>query len=473
MSATIKYKGNTIASITTDSSKTLKTSGKYCEGDIVVDNVQDGGITPSGNKAITATTSTQTGIDVTNYATVSVAPTPSETKSVTTNGDVTPSSGKLLSKVTVNVPTGTARDSSDLTVSGATVNVPAGLYSSAASKSVASGTAGTPTASKSAVSNNSVTVTPSVTNTEGYITGGTKTGTGVKVSASELVSGNKAITPSETAQSGIDVTNFKTASVSAISSTYVGSGVTKKAAATVAPSTSEQTVCASGVYTTGAQKVSAITPSIVGNLDASSFAAPIVAAVEGKGVTVPDGTPLGGMAALIESIGAGGGGGTEELSALLKIFGCSDYEISVVQENTAYPYHRINIPITNETLKSSLRFILIPGTNSLFPSNAIKKAPILRAPSMPELRGFFAYIWPYYSNPNTTHRSIISMLHVVLNSFVYDEGSSFTQDGTAFVFANNILTIHFNELSSKSGYAEYFFDDIIGTKVLLMGGNVQ
>lgn len=308
MSATIKYKGNAIASITTDSSKTLKTSGKYCEGDIVVENVQDGGITPSGNKAITATTSTQTGIDVTNYATVSVAPTPSETKSVTTNGDVTPSSGKLLSKVTVNVPTGTARDSSDLTVSGATVNVPAGLYSSAASKSVASGTAGTPTASKSAVSNNSVTVTPSVTNTEGYITGGTKTGTGVKVSARELVSGNKAITPSETVQIGIEVTNFKTASVGAISSTYVGSGVTRKAEATVAPSTSEQTVCASGVYTTGEQKVSAITPSIVGNLDASSFAASIVAAVEGKGVTVPDGTLLDGMAALIDSIEAGGGG---------------------------------------------------------------------------------------------------------------------------------------------------------------------
>lgn len=306
MSATIKYKGNTIASITTDSSKTLKTSGKYCESDIIIENTKDG-ITPSGNKAITATTSTQTGIDVTNYATVSVAPTPNETKSVTTNGDVTPSSGKLLSKVTVNVPTGTARDSSDLTVSGATVNVPAGLYSSAASKSVASGTAGAPTASKGAVSNHSVTVTPSVTNTEGYITGGTKTGTGVTVSASELVSGNKTLTPSETAQSGIDVTNFKTASVGAISSTYVGSGVTRKTAATVAPSTSEQTVCASGVYTTGAQKVSAITPSIVDNLDASIFAASIVAAVEGKGVTVPSGTLLDGMAALIESIEAGGG----------------------------------------------------------------------------------------------------------------------------------------------------------------------
>ena len=308
MSVNIKYKNNSIAELSNTGTKTLKTAGKYCEGDIIIENTKDG-ITPSGNKAITATTSTQTGIDVTNYATVSVAPTPSETKSVTTNGDVTPSSGKLLSKVTVNVPTGTARDSSDLTVSGATVNVPAGLYSSEASKSVASGAAGTPTASKGAVSNNSVTVTPSVTNTEGYIAGGTKTGTGVKVSASELVSGNKAITPSETAQSGIDVTNFKTASVGAISSTYVGSGVTRKAAATVAPSTSEQTVCASGVYTTGEQKVSAITPSIVGNLDASSFAASIVAAIEGKGVTVPDGTLLDGMASLIESIEAGGGGG--------------------------------------------------------------------------------------------------------------------------------------------------------------------
>ena len=37
--------------------------------------------------------------------------------------------------------------------------------------------------------------------------------------------------------------------------------------------------------------------------------AAIKAAIEGKGVTVPDGTLLDGMAALIESIEAGGGGG--------------------------------------------------------------------------------------------------------------------------------------------------------------------
>lgn len=98
----------------------------------------------------------------------------------------------------------TSRTSSDLTVSGATVTAPAGFYASSASKTVASGTAGTPTATKGTVSNHSVTVTPSVTNTTGYITGSTKTGTAVTVSASELVSGSET----KTANGTYDVTNL-------------------------------------------------------------------------------------------------------------------------------------------------------------------------------------------------------------------------------------------------------------------------
>ena len=43
MSVNIKYKGSTIAEITESVTKTLKTSGKYCEADIVVENTQDGG----------------------------------------------------------------------------------------------------------------------------------------------------------------------------------------------------------------------------------------------------------------------------------------------------------------------------------------------------------------------------------------------------------------------------------------------
>lgn len=43
------------------------------------------------------------------------------------------------------------------------------------------------------ISKNKITITPSVTNTTGYITGGTETGTPVTVSASELVSGTKIV----------------------------------------------------------------------------------------------------------------------------------------------------------------------------------------------------------------------------------------------------------------------------------------
>lgn len=126
----------------------------------------------------------------------------------TVNGTYT--AQKIYKTVTVNVPTGTARTSSDLTVSGATVTAPAGLYAAAASATIPSGTEGTPTAVKGTVSNHQVSVTPSVTNTAGYISGGTKTGTAVTVTASELASGNKAITDNGT---GIDVVGYSTVSV--------------------------------------------------------------------------------------------------------------------------------------------------------------------------------------------------------------------------------------------------------------------
>ena len=66
------------------------------------------------------------------------------------------------------------------------------------------GTEGTPTATKGTVSNHVISVTPSVTNTVGYIYGGTKTGTAVTVSASELVSGSET----KTANGTYDVTNL-------------------------------------------------------------------------------------------------------------------------------------------------------------------------------------------------------------------------------------------------------------------------
>lgn len=219
-----------------------------------------------------------------------------------------------------------SKTSADMTANGATVTAPAGYYASAASKSVASGSTGTPTASKGTVSNHSVSVTPSVTNTTGYITGGTKTGTAVTVSASELVSGTKTISASGTT----DVTNYESVSVPSgsaktpattitanptvsvnssglitatvsktqsvtpsVSAGYVASGtagtitvsgsgtsqLTTQAAQTIHPSTTDQTI-ASGKYLTGAQTVKAVTTT---NLTAENI-------VSGVTVKVGDST---------------------------------------------------------------------------------------------------------------------------------------------------------------------------------------
>lgn len=181
-----------------------------------------------------------------------------------------------------------------------------------------------------------------------------------------------------------------------------------------------------------------------------------------------------GMVDAISSLSSGGGG-TEELSALLKIFGCSDYELSVVQQDAAYTLQRVKTPITNETLKSSLRLILIPGTNSLFPVNTVKKAPVLRGPIGPstvDLFGFFAYRWPITPDGAVMrYNSTVMVFHNIFDSFSYTTGNSFIQDGTAFLFENNVLTICFDNFDI--GYSEFGFNNIIGTKVLLMGGNVQ
>ena len=165
-----------------------------------------GTITVSGSN--TSQLSTQAGKTVT--------PTESEQTAVT-SGKYTTGAVKVGAISSTYVGSGiTQRDSDDLTISGATVTAPSGYYSASASKSVASGSAGTPTATKGTVSNHSVTVTPSVTNTTGYITGGTINGTGVSVSASELVSGNKSITANGT---NIDVANYSTVSVAIESAT--------------------------------------------------------------------------------------------------------------------------------------------------------------------------------------------------------------------------------------------------------------
>lgn len=183
-----------------------------------------GGITPSGNIDIT-----QAGVtDVTNYATATV---PSADPFVTTNrwystdsggrkyniqprivfdddGDIfgtagwidTNTSGDSVQFNAIPKNTTVTPTTSSQTIGGANYMMEGAVTVSA----MPTGTAGTPTATKGTVSNHSVSVTPSVTNTTGYITGSTKTGTAVTVSASELVSGSETKTENGT----YDVTNL-------------------------------------------------------------------------------------------------------------------------------------------------------------------------------------------------------------------------------------------------------------------------
>lgn len=154
------------------------------------------------------------------------AGTPTATKgtvsghSVTVTPSVTNSTGWITGS-TIN-GTGVSVSASEL-VSGTYSVTSSGTkdVTNYASASVPAGIEGTPTATKGAVSNHSISVTPSVTNSAGYISGGTKTGTAVTVTASELASGNKSISDNG---SNIDVVGYATVSVSVPTVTITQSG---------------------------------------------------------------------------------------------------------------------------------------------------------------------------------------------------------------------------------------------------------
>ena len=154
-----------------------------------------------------------------------------------------------------------------------------------------SGTAGTPTATKGTVSSHSISVTPSVTNVTGYITGGTKTGTAVSVSASELVSGNLAITSTGSK----DVTNYATASVSAGTegTPTATKGTVSNNSVSVTPSVTNSAGLISGGTKTGTAVTVSASELVSGSLpisanntyDVTNYASAVVNVSGGGGAT--------------------------------------------------------------------------------------------------------------------------------------------------------------------------------------------
>lgn len=149
------------------------------------------------------------------------AGTPTATKGTVSNHSVsvTPSVTNTTGYISGGTKTGTAVSvSASELVSGTYTVDSSGTkdVTNYASASVPTGTAGTPSASKGTVSNHSVSVTPSVTNTTGWITGSTKTGTAVTVSASELVSGTLSVSDNGTS----DCTNYASVNVNIPFVTY-------------------------------------------------------------------------------------------------------------------------------------------------------------------------------------------------------------------------------------------------------------
>lgn len=164
-------------------------AGVYTTGQVEVGAISSSyvgsAVTRQAAKTVTPSTNEQTAVQTGVYTTgdIKIAAIQTETKDITSNGTYTPTSGKFFSSVNVNV------------------------------------------------------------------------------SSAEFSTQSKSIIPNETEQiitpdSGYD--GLSSVTVGAISSTYVGSGVTKQAAKTVAPSTSEQTIISAGVYTTGEIKMSAM-----------------------------------------------------------------------------------------------------------------------------------------------------------------------------------------------------------------------
>ena len=319
MSTTASYKGNVIATVN-NSTKTLKTAGKYLEDDITLIDTTGGGSAITITDELDEHGGTIRHINAVSLDGDTVSPEHLEYGYTAHNASGTPIVGELvpgggggvyqaktnitptessqtivadtgydaLSSVQINAISSsyigsgiTQRSSSDLSASGATVTAPAGYYGSAATKTVASMTLPT-SAAASATSGYASKATIGRSTSDQYInipTGYNASGAYYKISA---VANGSVTAPSSISGTSASVstgtntlTLTKTVSVTPNVTTagYISSGtagnssvsltasITTKAAATYHPSTTDQTISASQ-YLTGAQTIKAVTHNL-------------------------------------------------------------------------------------------------------------------------------------------------------------------------------------------------------------------
>lgn len=170
------------------------------------------------------------GVVYQNVPSVEIPKSTSGTAEFYDTSDATLSSGgQMLASYTAYANgtkyTGTiaSKAGSDLSASGDTVTVPAGYYSAQATKAVASGSATAPA---------------TISGTSASVSTGTNT-----LTLSKTIS----VTPTVSA-------GYVSAGTAGNSSVSLTASVTTKAAATITPGTSDQTI-ASGTYLTGAQTI--------------------------------------------------------------------------------------------------------------------------------------------------------------------------------------------------------------------------
>lgn len=123
----------------------------------------------------------------------------------------------------------------------------------------------------------------------------------------------------------------------------------------------------------------------------ASAKAAIKAAIEGKGVTVPDATLLDGMAALIESIESGGGGG----------FDCGFFTLAEDSTIGAEIQHNLGVvPSANIVIQLENHYYTHPGGIFRLAIASFKNVgdTVIQSAS----RGAFSTSHQYYAGKNVT-----------------------------------------------------------------------